>query len=104
MTEKEFKELVIGGEDLAIRVGSDTVPLARPLSFVFVGAGGVVLVWVAMGLIVAGAKVIAITLGDAEAVKRVLKHAFGKTREITRSVPARGARRPGLDQAEDDGI
>ena len=68
---------VLGKDELDLTIGKDTLPLARILATVVLGGGAVVLTWIAMGLIVTGAKVVSWTTSDREAIKRILRDAFG---------------------------
>jgi hypothetical protein len=46
------------------------------------GGGAFILALISMGIILAGAKTVSWTLGDREAVKRVLAHALGSARKV----------------------
>ena len=61
---------------------SNQPKLEAPLRLGVIGLGrGFMLTWIALGFIIAGAKVISWTLSDREAVKKLLVHAFGSTRK-----------------------
>jgi len=70
-------EQVLGEEDLTFAIGEDEHSFARPAGIVVVGVGAMLLARVAMGIMVTGAKIISLTAGDREAVKKILTHAFG---------------------------
>jgi len=68
---------VLGEKDLTFAIGGEEHSFARPAGIVVVGVGAMLLARVTMGLMVAGAKIISLTAGDREAVKKILTHAFG---------------------------
>lgn len=67
----------VGGEELNITIAGSTYHVANVAAIAVLGGGAVMLSWIAMALILAGAKVVSWTAGDREAVKRILVHAFG---------------------------
>ncbi len=68
----------LGGGELSVPVADGrSVPLARPVAVFVLGAAAVVCSWLALRLMLCGAKLVSWTLSDREAVKRVLRHAFG---------------------------
>jgi hypothetical protein len=70
----------LGGDELSVVVeGARPVPLARPAAVGVLGGAALLCCWLALGLLLCGAKLVSWTLGDREAVKRVLRHAFGAT-------------------------
>lgn len=71
---------VVGGEKLNVQINGNTIPLAPVLAVMLLGGGAFLLTWLAMGIMLTGAKIISWTSGDREAVKRVLEHALGKGR------------------------
>ena len=70
---------VVGGEVLGHSSDGGKYALARVLTVVMIGGGVFLLVWIAMGFIVNGAKVVSLTASDARAVKRILQYAFGSS-------------------------
>lgn len=64
-------------DDLTFVINGEQHSFARVAGIVVLGMGGIVLAWVAMGIMVTGAKVISLTAGDRDAVKKILTHAFG---------------------------
>jgi hypothetical protein len=71
----------VGGEELDIAIGGTTYHGSRIIALMVLGSGAFILAWISMGIIMAGAKTVSWTLGDREAVKRVLVHAFGQSRK-----------------------
>ena len=71
---------VVGGEKLNLTVNGITIPLAPVLAVIVLGGGAFLLTWLAMGIMLTGAKIISWTSGDREAVKRILEHSLGKSR------------------------
>jgi CelD/BcsL family acetyltransferase involved in cellulose biosynthesis len=71
----------LGGEKLTVKVGDERYPLAALVATVVVGAGCCVLTWLAMGVMLTGAKIITWTSSDREAIRRILQHALGPGRE-----------------------
>ena len=67
----------IGASGLSFTIGENTYNIAKPFVVIILGIGSVVLAHIAIGLVIAGAKVISWTTSDREAVKRILTHAFG---------------------------
>jgi len=70
-------ERTLGGEELDLVVEGKHYPLARPLAIALLGGGTFVLVWIVMGIMITGAKIVSVTASDKEAVKKILRHAFG---------------------------
>ena len=68
---------VIGGVGLEIPISGDMVPLADLAATIILGCGTLVLAWIALSILLAGAKTVAWLLSDKDAVKRILVHAFG---------------------------
>ena len=67
----------LGGDKLTIKVGEQRYPLASLAATIIVGAGCCVLTWLAIGVMLPGAKIISWTSSDREAIRRILQHAFG---------------------------
>jgi hypothetical protein len=53
----------VGGEELDIVISGNTYHCARVVAVIVLGAGSVVLAWISMGLMMAGAKVVSWMLG-----------------------------------------
>jgi hypothetical protein len=70
-------EWTLGGRELDLVIEGKHYPLARPLAIALVGGGTIVLVWIVLGIMVTGAKIVSVTASDMEAIKRILRHAFG---------------------------
>lgn len=70
-------EAAVDEDDLTFNIDGERHSFARVVGIVVLGMGGVVLAWLAMGIMVTGAKIISLTAGDREAVKKILTHAFG---------------------------
>ena len=69
------------------------VPLARVIAVIVLGGGSLLLAWLALGIMLTGAKIVSWTAGDREAVKKILTHVFGPGRvagEVATGVPDRG--------------
>jgi hypothetical protein len=73
---REWTEAV-GGAQLDIIVAGTTLHGANYVALGVLGGGGTVLAWIGMGLIVAGAKTVSLTLSDHEAIKRLLAETLG---------------------------
>jgi hypothetical protein len=67
----------LGGDKLTIKVADSSYPLASLVATIVVGAGCCLLTWLALGMMLAGAKIISFTSSDREAIRRILQHAFG---------------------------
>jgi hypothetical protein len=80
-------ESILGGEELDLVVGGKNYPLARPLAVALLGGGTFVLVWIVLGIMITGAKIVSVTTSDTEAIKRILRHAFGAEMKLP---PGRG--------------
>jgi len=74
---------VVGAKELDIAVeGTSTVIHgARPVALATLFGGAFILSWIAIGITVAGAKIIYWTLSDREAVRQLLTYAFGPNRK-----------------------
>jgi len=80
----------VGGEELSVVIAGQTYRCANVIAIMILGFGVTILACIAMGLMQMGAKTISCTLGDKEAVKRILVHALGQTakRKPNKSVRA----------------
>lgn len=67
----------LGGEKLTIKVADQKYPLASLSATIVVGAGCCVLTWLAIGVMLTGAKIISWTSSDREAIRRILQYALG---------------------------
>lgn len=72
----KFAEL-LGGAELIVPTVHGPVPLAIPLAVLFFIAGLLIFGWLALGLIITGAKVVAYCLTDRKSIKELLTYAFG---------------------------
>jgi hypothetical protein len=70
-------EKEIGADKFNYKVEGVEYDISRPMAVLFVGAGVLVLVWIGVGVMIAGAKAVQITAGDKAAVKKVLEEVFG---------------------------
>ncbi len=70
----------VGGEKLTIDVNGNKLAVAPFLAVTVIGGGTFLLCWLAMGIMLAGAKIVSWSSGDREAVKKVLRHALGPGR------------------------
>jgi hypothetical protein len=70
----------VGGEKLTIDVNGNKLALAPFLAVSVIGGGTFLLCWLALGMMVAGAKIISWASGDREAIKKILRHALGPGR------------------------
>ncbi len=71
-----FAEL-LGGASLELPSAHGPVPFAMPLAVVFYIAGLLMVGWLALGLIITGAKVVSYCLTDRKSIKELLTYAFG---------------------------
>lgn len=73
---------VVGAKELDIAVaGTPTVIHgARPVALATLFGGAFILSWIAIGITLAGAKIVSWTLSDREAVRQILTAAFGPSR------------------------
>lgn len=71
----------VGGSELDINFSGDKFPAARLLATVVLGGGMLILTWITMGITFTGAKIVSWTAGDRDAIKRILRHAFGPAME-----------------------
>ncbi|HEV3339998.1 MAG TPA: hypothetical protein VG125_06565 [Pirellulales bacterium] len=73
----------LGGDKLTVQVADQRYPLASLVATVVVGVGCCLLTWLAMGVMLTGAKIISWTSSDREAIRRILQHALGPGRGKT---------------------
>ncbi len=70
---------VLGGDRLKIKLGEQEFAVGPALAVGAVGMGLSLLTWLAMGVMLTGAKIVSWSSGEREAVKRILQHALGNT-------------------------
>ncbi|HUY31926.1 MAG TPA: hypothetical protein VMV69_04035 [Pirellulales bacterium] len=70
----------VGGDKLTIDVNGTKLAGAPYLAVTVIGGGTFLLCWLAMGIMLAGAKIIFWASGDREAVKKILRYALGPGR------------------------
>lgn len=80
----------VGGGELDVAIGGTTYHGARIIAIMVLGGGAFILMWISMGIILAGAKTVSWTLSDREAVKKVLAQAFGPARKPEPNAPSGG--------------
>jgi hypothetical protein len=68
---------VIGGDALSVPIDGKPFPLANLAAVLVLGLGVMVLAWIALAIMLTGAKIVSWTTSDREAIKRILNHAFG---------------------------
>ena len=68
---------VIGAERVNVEIEGKPFPMANVLAVAVLGAGVFVLAWVAIGIMLTGAKIVSWTSSEKEAIKRILKYTFG---------------------------
>jgi len=81
----------VGGEQLDLTIAGETLHGSRMFAIMILGGGATILVWLSLGFIVVGAKVVGWTLSDREAIKKLLVHAFGPSRKPQPSSPQKKA-------------
>ena len=67
----------LGGDDLVLEVRGQQYPAGELLAVLVLGGGAAILAWLALGIMVTGAKVISWTASDREAIRQILRSAFG---------------------------
>jgi len=71
----------VSGKARVKEVVGENVLTPKIIAIVVLGGGTLILVQIAMGFMVAGVKVLSYSLSDREAVKKILRHAFGSGRK-----------------------
>lgn len=90
----QWARMVADEEGFKVSVQGNTVDLARFFGIAVVGGGLLILTWIAMGMMLIGAKIVSVSLGDLEAIRRILKYTFGpvyarqQARSLTEGDPA----------------
>lgn len=74
--------IAVGAKELDIGIEGTTAVIhgARPIALSTLGGGCFILAWISIGITLAGAKIVAWTLSDREAVRQILTTAFGPSR------------------------
>lgn len=72
---------LLGGADLVLPSAHGTIPFATPLAVALLIAGLLLVGWLSLGLIQAGAKVLAFCLTDRESIKELLSYALGQKKK-----------------------
>lgn len=67
----------IGGSAFDLRLKDRSVPLANIMALMVYGCGALLSAWLTLALMHTGAKIVALTAGDRNAVKKLLQSAFG---------------------------
>jgi hypothetical protein len=74
----------VGGDKLTLEINAPQGQAAGKLSFapflavMVIGGGTFMLCWLAMGIMLTGAKIVSWASGDREAVARIVRHALGR--------------------------
>lgn len=71
---------VVGGDALKLKTGEQEIALAPAIALGAIGLGLALLTWLSLGVMLTGAKIVSLSSGDREAVKRILQHALGGAR------------------------
>ncbi len=69
--------LIIGGSKLDLTLFGEAYPVARIITVFVLGGGSLILVWLSIGIMMAGAKIVSWTSSEREAIKRILTYTFG---------------------------
>jgi hypothetical protein len=89
---QEWGKLAGAGEPIEIVIGGKTYSLSSLIGIGILGGGLILLLLITTGFMSVGAKIVALTSSDREAVKRILRYTLGMVREyppITTSPPSR---------------
>lgn len=73
---------VLGEDEMNIKIGGDVFPLVRIIGVMTIAFGVFMLCWLAVGIMLAGARIISWSSGDREAVRKILKEALGITQKV----------------------
>ncbi|MFV0437220.1 MAG: hypothetical protein ACK5PS_07510 [Desulfopila sp.] len=68
----------IGGNVFDIRLEDRAIPLANIMALMTYCGGAILCAWLTLAMMQTGAKIISLTAGDQNAVKKLLQSAFGK--------------------------
>ncbi len=74
----QWEQAITGGEPFALSLGGEELPLSKFCAVLVLAFGAWILVKIAFLFLKEGAKAISNTLGDKDAIKRILQHAFGQ--------------------------
>ena len=78
----------VGDAHMEIKVGETIYPGARFAGILIIGGGTLALAWIAMAFMMAGAKMVSWSLGDRQAIKKILEHTLGSLRKNPPTKPA----------------
>lgn len=67
----------VGGKDLDVSFAGMSYRSSNLVAIVVFGGSAFLLMWLSLGMLVGGAKIIGWALSERDAVKRILVHAFG---------------------------
>ncbi len=76
----------VGGAQLDFVAPGITYHSANMVAIMVLGGGVVILAWISIGLVMVGAKIVSWTLGDREAIKKILADAFGSEKKFIKPV------------------
>jgi hypothetical protein len=76
----------VGGAQLDFVIAGTTYHSANIVAIMVLGGGVTILAWISIGLVLAGAKMVSWTLGDREAIKKILAYAFGPDKKSTKPI------------------
>jgi hypothetical protein len=88
----EWEEVIGGGEEVTAPVPNGEIPIGRIVAVAIVGVGTVVLVWIALGFVTTGARVVSWAVSDFDAMKK-----------LTAELESRSKRRVPKDDERDAG-
>jgi hypothetical protein len=71
----------LGDNQLILTVQGDSFDMTLIATLLIVGTGALLLTYIALTLITTGAKILSWTLGDKEAIKKILTSTFGTTKK-----------------------
>lgn len=84
-----------GGSIFDLKLTDRTIPLANILALMVYGCGALLCAFLTLGVMHTGARIVALTAGDRDAVKQLLQSAFGKDLKPKESPPAETGRARG---------
>lgn len=67
----------IGGSAFDLRLEGRSVPLANIMALMVYCCGALLSAWLTLALMHTGAKIVALTAGDKNAIRKILQNAFG---------------------------
>jgi hypothetical protein len=73
----------LGGAGLDFHFDGKDYSTGAVVAALLLGVGAILLGWLALGLTLTGAKIVSWTVSDREAVKRVLRRAFGTEKPVS---------------------